>query len=274
MNCNNCGSPVEPGKKFCGECGQPVAVEPPPTEAPPPLPDDIPTLLFEEPSPPEEIWVLARPGQDPIILGDSTMFGRGTDCDQILEDTQASRRHALIEKGEEGFTLTDQESSNGTFVNEERIYGPVLLAEGDEVRIGQTMFTFERAGDEEPAKPAVKADEPKAAPVEDEVKIVEPVMPISQSLCPECGASLTPGIAFCGACGHQMEAAPAVAQPQVAAPGAWDPEDSLEPQPLANPKRLHFSRKGLGIGCLVIVGLGITMLCFLYVLEFLIESVF
>jgi hypothetical protein len=271
MNCNHCGSPIDPGKKFCGECGQPVAVEPPPTEAPPPIPDAIPTELAPPPVP-EEQWALVRPGQDPIILSESTSLGRGTDCDYMLDDTQASRQHALIEQSEEGFMLTDQESSNGTFVNEDRIYGPVQLTAGDEIRIGQTTFTFELLGEEQPVKQAVKVDAPKPAPVVEEVKEAEPLQQVGQSYCPECGAGIAVGVTFCGSCGHQLSGAPAVPLPQAATPGAWDADDSLDPQPI-NPRRLHFSRRGLGIGCLVIVGLGLTTLCFLYVLEYLIESV-
>lgn len=292
MNCSNCGSPIEPGKKFCGDCGQPVIAEPPPTEAPPPLPDDIPTQMVEMPAPPEPRWILARPGLEPIELGERLLLGRGTDCDYVLDDTQASRQHALIEKGDDGFTLTDQDSSNGTFVNEERIYGPVLLSEGDAVRIGQTTFTFElQEVDEEAAQaeaeeievaslaePVAPAEpEPKAAPVEPPAEPLTPVEPPEEAapveeqamqFCPECGAAIEPGIAFCGECGHHFSAAPE--QPASAVPpGVWDPEDSLEPQPI-NPKRLYFSRKGLGIGCLVIVALGLALTCFIYVLDYLV----
>jgi pSer/pThr/pTyr-binding forkhead associated (FHA) protein len=265
MNCIHCGSPIEPGKKFCGECGQPVAVEPPPTEAPPPIPDDIATELVPMPIP-EEQWVLVRPGQDPIILGDSLLFGRGTDCDYVLDDSQASRKHALIEKGEEGYTLTDQDSSNGTFVNEERLYGPVLLSEGDTIRIGQTTFTFELEGEQEPVKPAVKVDQPKPVPAMEEVKAAEPAPPVEpadQSFCPECGASIDPGTTFCGACGHQLASAPA-------APQAWDSVDSLEPQPI-NPRRLHFSRRGLLIGGGIILALLISAACCAVTLSFAVQ---
>lgn len=266
MNCNHCGSPIDPGKKFCGECGQPVAVEPPPTEAAPPIPDDIATELVLLPVP-EEQWVLARTGQEPIVLGERMLFGRGTDCDFILDDTQASRRHALIEKGEEGYTLIDQDSSNGTFINEERVSGSILLSAGDVIRIGQTTFTFELAGEEQTEKLVARVDESKPAPPLEEVKpskIEEPAERAGQVFCPECGARLTPGIAFCGECGHQFSDIPA------GIPEAWDPIDSLEPQPMVNPKRLYFSRKGLRIGCLVIVGLGLALSCFVAVLDYLV----
>ncbi|MGD8822583.1 MAG: FHA domain-containing protein [Anaerolineales bacterium] len=313
MNCKNCGSPVEPGKKFCGECGQPVVVDPPPTEAPPPLPDDIPTQLAYEPAPPEEVWVLSRPGLEPIIVGETTLLGRGTDCDYMLDDTQASRRHALIEKGEEGYTLIDQDSSNGTFVDEERIFGPVLLSEGDTIRIGQTVFTFEQLAETEakaeseaaqppaaqqaepapPAKSAVEATPQEEAvveatpPVDDAVEATPPVEVASEpaspaessaasvqaqapaeTFCPSCGAALEPGIAFCGECGHQLTAAPAAGQPQAAVPD-WDPIEAMEPQPI-DARRIHFSRKGLRIGCLVVVGVGLALTCFLYVLDYLV----
>jgi predicted component of type VI protein secretion system len=225
-----------------------------------------------------------------VVLGDSTLIGRGTDCDYILDDTQASRSHALIEKGEEGFTLTDQDSSNGTFVDDERIYGPVLLSEGDTILIGQTTFTFEQLDEVEdeieeavdqaaPPEPVVaEPDEP--APSAEAVPPAEPQMPVEApaepvraqapagKICPSCGAALEPGIAFCGECGHQLAGAPAAGGVQAAAPD-WDPIDSMEPQPI-DPKRPYFSRKGLRIGCLVLVGLALALTCFLYVLDYLV----
>lgn len=270
MNCKSCGSPVEPGKKFCGECGQPVVVEPPSTEAPPPTPDDIHTQLAYEPAPPEEVWVLSRSDQEPVVLGDSTLIGRGTDCDYMLDDTQASRSHALIEKGEEGFTLTDQDSSNGTFVDDERIYGPVLLSVGDTILIGQTTFTFEQLEEVEeeieeavdqaaPPEPVVAEPDEPAQPVEPPAEPA-PAQPPDESFCPSCGAAMEPGIAFCGECGHQL----------TAAPEAWDPIDSLEPQPI-NPRRLYFSRRGLMIGCGIIVGLMLSAACCYMVLLFAVD---
>lgn len=288
MNCSNCGSPIEPGKKFCGECGQPVVVEPPPTEAPPPIPDDIPTQLAYEPTPPEEVWVLSRPGQEPIVLGESTLFGRGTECDYMLDDTQASRRHALIEKGEEGYTLTDQDSSNGTFVDEERLYGSVLLTEGDTIRIGQTTFTFEQLdeGDEgqaraaepepvvqKPAEPASPAEAvPPAAPPPPAEAPAEPIQAQApeRKFCPSCGAVLEPGIAFCGECGHQLPAEPVAGQPHEAVPD-WDPIDSLAPQPID--RKLHFSRRGLLIGGGVILALLLSAICCAVVVSYVVEEI-
>lgn len=289
MNCSSCGSPIEPGKKFCGECGQPVLIEPPPTEAPPPIPDEIPTMLAYEPAPPEEVWVLSRPGQEPIVLGDRTLIGRGTDCDYMLDDTQASRSHALIEKGEDGYTLTDLDSSNGTFVDEERIYGPVLLTEGDTIRIGQTNFSFEQLIEVEedeaqiiPPEPAIEKPPEPASPAE-AVPPAEPPKPVETpaepvqvktpagTFCPSCGAALEPGIGFCGECGHQLTAAPAAGQPQEDIPD-WDPIDEMEPQPI-NPRKLYFSRRGLMIGCGVLLALLISASCCAVVVSYVVEEI-
>jgi predicted component of type VI protein secretion system len=226
------------------------------------------------------------------VLGDTTLIGRGTDCDYILDDTQASRSHALIEKGEDGYTLTDQDSSNGTFVDEERLFGPVLLSEGDTIRIGQTTFILEQldeSGEEEaqgaaPEPEAERSPEP-APPVEavtpvepppafEAPKPAEPVQAQAPAgkFCPSCGAALEPGIAFCGECGHQLAAAPAAWQPPEAAAGAWDAINSLEPQPI-NPRKLYFSRRGLLIGGGVILGLLLSAICCAVVVSYVVEEI-
>jgi predicted component of type VI protein secretion system len=45
----------------------------------------------------------------------AVVLGRGSDCDVIVTDGKASRRHAVIEKRRDKFMLADQ-SANGTFV--------------------------------------------------------------------------------------------------------------------------------------------------------------
>jgi pSer/pThr/pTyr-binding forkhead associated (FHA) protein/tetratricopeptide (TPR) repeat protein len=69
-------------------------------------------------------------------------LGRGKNCNVILEDKKASRKHAIIRRSGAGFTLQDLESANGTFLNgvqvsEQELYG------GDVIRIGNTEITFE-----------------------------------------------------------------------------------------------------------------------------------
>ncbi len=78
------------------------------------------------------------------ISGDSIIVGRDPDNEIALpEDNTASRRHARIAKENGSFTITDEGSSNGTYVNGMRITGRHQLQPGDEIQIGSTKFRFE-----------------------------------------------------------------------------------------------------------------------------------
>ena len=76
--------------------------------------------------------------------------GRLSSSDLALSwDGQVSRQHARLERHGGGWAVVDDGiSSNGTFVNGERITGPRLLADGDAMQFGTTMVTF-RAGRQE-----------------------------------------------------------------------------------------------------------------------------
>lgn len=56
-----------------------------------------------------------------------------------LEDTYLSRDHAAVTAGAGGVVLVDLGSTNGTFVNGRRVER-AILAEGDELRLGQISF--------------------------------------------------------------------------------------------------------------------------------------
>ena len=60
----------------------------------------------------------------------------------LASDASASRRHAAVSPGPAGLQLTDLGSTNGTFVNEQRVQNAVLRP-GDVVRIGTTTFRVE-----------------------------------------------------------------------------------------------------------------------------------
>ena len=67
--------------------------------------------------------------------------GRGPSSDIFLDDVTVSRKHAVFSRGEDGFTVRDVGSLNGTYVNGERI-DSVLLRTGDEVQIGKFRLVF------------------------------------------------------------------------------------------------------------------------------------
>ena len=77
-----------------------------------------------------------------VPVGGPTVLGRDAGvADVILErDTEVSRRHLTFAPAGAGLTVQDLDSSNGTFVNGQRITGAVTLSAGNQVRLGETVI--------------------------------------------------------------------------------------------------------------------------------------
>ena len=60
----------------------------------------------------------------------------------LAEDPMASHLHAILERFPAGWCVTDLGSSNGTWVNGERIWASRRLRHGDEIRLGQSRLLF------------------------------------------------------------------------------------------------------------------------------------
>lgn len=84
-------------------------------------------------------------GVHPIPLESTLMtIGRGLNNDVILEDTRVSRHHAQVQYKTRRFWLTDLKSTNGTYVNGERIT-EADLRNGDVVSLGGLELTFQES---------------------------------------------------------------------------------------------------------------------------------
>jgi pSer/pThr/pTyr-binding forkhead associated (FHA) protein len=80
-------------------------------------------------------------GREYVISGASLVFGREAACDVVVGGKDVSRRHAEIVPTPKGYVIVDS-STNGTFVNEERVQGQRVLTRADVVRIGEDTFRF------------------------------------------------------------------------------------------------------------------------------------
>lgn len=74
------------------------------------------------------------------------VLGRGEDCDIRLADHSVSRKHARIEPGTDGYFVSDNHSTNGTFVNDKQLDGPCLLDDGDYLRVGNCLYRYLAGG--------------------------------------------------------------------------------------------------------------------------------
>lgn len=105
--------------------------------------------------------------QETIILG------RDVTNDIILSDAEVSRRHSRLTLSAQGYVLEDLGSTNGTFVNGERLSGPYLLIPGDQIGLSQKLvLAYDLVTVEGVETVAMEAaDEPAAEPpVEDEIE--------------------------------------------------------------------------------------------------------
>ena len=154
--CNQCGHRNPPDSSFCSSCGSPLDV----------LDDRTITLtavdpLQDAPGPDDDLVVpmgeldqgvgvlIVRAGSqagDRFSLDtDVTRLGRHPDSEISLDDITVSRRHAEVQRTEQGYAVADSGSLNGTYVNQERVER-ATLQHGDELQIGKfRLVFFERA---------------------------------------------------------------------------------------------------------------------------------
>jgi pSer/pThr/pTyr-binding forkhead associated (FHA) protein len=104
-------------------------------------------------------------GREYQIPASGISFGRDAGCDVVIPSSEVSRRHAEIAPGDVGYVLSDT-STNGIFVNGQRVDAMQVLGRGDVVRIGTEEFRF--YADQvsaNAAAPAAAAPAPTPAPV-------------------------------------------------------------------------------------------------------------
>ena len=80
-----------------------------------------------------------NPGKVFELTMDSMSIGREAGNDIVIQDAELSRNHSRISRRGGAFVLEDLGSTNGTFVNRQRLTSPRTLAPGDEIGFGENV---------------------------------------------------------------------------------------------------------------------------------------
>lgn len=76
------------------------------------------------------------------------MLGRDSNCDFSVGDDALSAHHARITFHHGQWWLEDLNSTNGTFLNREKLTTPAVVITGDEFKCGNTVFSIRVDADE------------------------------------------------------------------------------------------------------------------------------
>jgi pSer/pThr/pTyr-binding forkhead associated (FHA) protein len=71
-----------------------------------------------------------------FTVGSEATLGRGQGCQVQLADPMVSQLHARLFRSDRGLHIEDLGSTNGTYLNDRKVGGPVRLKKGDRVRVG------------------------------------------------------------------------------------------------------------------------------------------
>jgi len=144
-----------------------------------------------------------------IPLVTETTIGRDEGVDLVLADAGISRTHAKVTPEGVSAVIEDLGSSNGTFVNGERVEDPRRLRDGDELQLGNAILGF--------------------AAGTDETEIVEPIDPDETEAHPGPAAAAAAGAAGAAAAPEPVAPAPPPPAPEPEMP----PTTALPPEPAA-----------------------------------------
>lgn len=127
-----------------------------------------------------------------LMIANPISIGRASTCDfAFSDDREVSRMHAIVEKRNHHWYLVDQKSTNGSYVNSQRVTVPFPIKEGDLIEIGcQRLHVREGLSfvvQERPTTPVEEPTDPSEStpPTDAETRPTEvPPAPISTVVVP------------------------------------------------------------------------------------------
>jgi hypothetical protein len=193
---------------------------------------------------PQSYMLIMRTGPNPgktfELTRNEIYIGRDINNDIVINDSEVSRKHARLIMQAGGFVLEDLGSTNGTFVNGQRLMGPHVLRAGELVLFGENVsLSFEPGYD---ADATMVSSSMQDAPY----TTAPAARPVVSSPIPQPVPSAQP-----------------VYSGQI-------PQGPAEPyyEPLEEPKKTNRTMLYAGIGCLVVV-LCLTIVAVGFVFDYL-----
>jgi len=91
----------------------------------------------------EQVPFLTDPtGREHPLTGETITIGRAVENDIVITSKRISREHARVRREGWRVMLEDLDSTNGTFLNDERVLAPVELRDEDRIKIGDVALIF------------------------------------------------------------------------------------------------------------------------------------
>lgn len=105
------------------------------------------------------------PGKVFPLLKNEISMGRDINNEIVINDAEISRKHCRMKLQGNGYVIEDLGSTNGTWVDEQRISGQYQLSHGNTIRLGDNItLTYEVVGHDADATIASASAAPSAAP--------------------------------------------------------------------------------------------------------------
>lgn len=149
--CLQCRATLPPNASECPNCHTPVTS----------------TTIYH---PVPTAWIICVQGPGPIrpivMKSKEIQIGRSPDSDIRLDSELVSWKHALISFSDGQYVLYDQDSTNGTWVNGQRIARATLQPGRDQFQIGPYVFMLQLPGQPAPSPVPTRVPTPLPVPVE------------------------------------------------------------------------------------------------------------
>jgi DNA-binding response OmpR family regulator len=81
-------------------------------------------------------------GQEHRLPAQAAIIGRAVECDVVIASKRISRENTRIRNEGRRWFVEDLSSTNGTYLNGERIITEMDLRDGDSIKVGDVMFIF------------------------------------------------------------------------------------------------------------------------------------